>query len=656
MMNLIIYLIVFILFGIAPIYLFLHKFNLDKKTIIVISVGFGPVIISVFNIINVLINFENSIQRALIIPVLSDVIILYYLYKKKLSFRKLFPGKTEFHLILISGLIGIAYWFVSFYYYKHQGLIYKDVLWNLGLVNEFKYHFPPHDPFWYNDTVFIYHYLTDIYLAGMSNLTGLEVLTTMHLTNLFTSISFFVILGLFFNRNNLLEGFIIFILAITLNFANYWDPFLTLTMALTGARASTFFWSLPVMVASIYVWSQLNEKRTLLSHRTLALIIFLNVLILYFSKSSFTAIFIFLEFYSLVSFIFRNKCWKFSELKANINYLIRFIYYPVFSVVLMVLFSSMANSVFFGIEIRDFEIFKTWNPLIPFIAIYLVTFLTILLNYKNFMHYKWNLLFVSLSNLLLFFITKHPGHSDVYFAFVALIFNALFLAFVSFEKNLVHYFYAFLISGTLILLLSSNKIIAGFNSFRFDMDYYSNRFDNGDSVYTNEVAELVRLSKILPKNSLIAVPHSDDIKHFKYSAFIGRRMWNENNVYGNSMYSKNYYSRFLYFKNQKFIPDNLPDTLNAGSFSRAIRDFEMKIQYDSIQFKEYSERYKVYENAVFGDLTFEKNDSITDLFRWTHILVGNSDTLNVNRWIKSLGRIDGKYVTIYKCRKPVAEI
>jgi hypothetical protein len=652
MISLIKYLIIFTTFGVAPIYLFLHRFNIEKKTIIVISVGFSPVLISLFNILNTIFDFGQSIQRELIIPALTYLVIFIYLYKKKFSFAKLFQLKKEFYLILISSLIGIGYWFVSFYFYKNQGLIYKDVLWNLGLVNEFKNHFPPHDPFWYNDTVFIYHYLTDIYLAGMSNLTGLEVLPTMHLSNLFTSISFFVILGLFFNRPNMLESLIVFILAITLNFAGNWDPFMVLTLALTGARASTFFWALPILFASIYLWFQLNEKRATIHHGYLALIIFLNVLILYFSKSSFIAIFIFLEFYSLVIFLFNNKCWRLSELKANLNSLIKFIYYPVFSVAIMALFSIMGNSVFFGIEIRDFEIFKTWNPLIPFIAIYSVTILTILINYKNYRYYNWNLLFVSLSNLLLFFITKHPGHSDIYFAFVAIVFNALFIAFVPFEKNLVHNMVAFLVSGTLILFLMNIKLISGFNSFQFNITDYSNRFDNGDSVYTKEVAEYTGLSKVLPKNSLIAVPYSDDIKHFKYSAFIGRRMWNENNVYGNSMYSKNYYSRFLYFKYQKFIPDNVPDSIRAGSFSRAINDFEKMIQYDTVKFEEFNDRYRTYDNAVFGNQTFEKNDSIADLFGWTHILVRNSDTIKANKWIKSLDRIDGGYVTIYKCLKP----
>lgn len=638
---------VFIGIGFLPIFLFLQRYEIKRNSIILISVGYAPVLLATLNIVVVSLGIQNSIF-IYTVPIILWTSLLVFLKKKKAKAISETDEAGWLKPLLIGILFGCAYWFIAFPNTSSEDVrLNFDVIWNLGLVGELKNHFPPKDPHWYTGNNFIYHFLTNAYQAGLSNFTGFDTLTTLNIVNLFTSLSIFVLIALFVSRTSLVEGLVIFSLLLISSFTNEWTVFKAFHFHITNQAASTFFWSLPVFIASVQIWRLMNSHREKIPFSLLASVILISSVAVYFSKSSYVTVFVFLEFMSFIRFILQKKLWKISLLRENSKTFISFTLYPLFFFLFLLLSrSSSQASVFFGLEARDFSNFQSWNPIYPLAAFYLVSTVFVLFEIKRVRQIKWDFLICSLFNFALFFVLKHEGYSDLYFAFNAILLNAIFIIDSGLDNKLTGYVCAYLLCGVLIWYLAKEKIIQGFNSLDISFAQIDQESSNG-RFSREELNEYSGLSKFLPANALMASPEHPGQRFFLYSAFLERRIWNECPIYGHGVIN-DYVPERLFLAQEKFNPDYLTDPPDGQKHDEAFERFKKDLIIDTIKFENPSIRYSAYHDYLFGNLSSEDRRSIAKRYGWTHVIVNTINVDSVNEEVRNVDKLVGKYITIFK--------
>jgi hypothetical protein len=648
LINFLLFTIVFFSFGFLPLYLVFHLIkSIEAKAKIIFSLGFAPVLISIFNIINIYLNIKHGFS-IYIIPIIVDVaLIIYVIRRGHIRLNEFAPLNDDLTKVLIGFVFGLSYWTFSFYNYYRQGVLLPDIVFNLGFVSEMKLHFPPVDPRWYSGQFISYHYLTDLFIASFSNFTRLNVIHSMHCMNLFTSISIFVLLSLLTEKKST-EPLIVFIVIIFVCFCINWVPYSAFSRHITGAQASTFFWSLPVFLTSFYLWNYLNINRFNIPIKYFSVIVFFNMVIVFFAKGTLIFIFIFLELLAFIKnelFSLKKYYKHYKLFFKNITY---YLFYPLFSFLIIVLLGKDRDTLVLGVEIRDFEIFGSWNPFYPFIAVYCVTFFVLLIEIRNFKKFRFEYLICSILNFILFFIFKHPGYADLYFLFNAILLNALFIIFSGMESPLKTVFISILTVSLIFFVLKEKKPDIIFNTLEFKVSDVANKSTWGDSIYSKKVIELTEISQKLPDISLIAVPKNSYSHFFCYSAFIGRRIWNENNIYKfntNSIYT----FQLLFKKQEGFIPKYFTDTPKISDYQKAFDLFREEVRLDSTKYEISERRYQLYNKCVFDSLPENSYLDIINKNKWTHILVENLDIKHVNYWIRNLKCIKGNYFTVFTC-------
>ena len=648
LVDFLLFTLIFFIIGFLPAFLISDLIkSIDTKAKIIFSLGFAPVLISIYNIINVLLNLEHSFM-IYAIPVSIDIaVIIFSVLKRKTKTIEPSTNSRNLPGIITGFIFGISYWIISFYNCYKQGVLYPDITYNLGLVSELKLHFPPVDPHWFSGQFLSYHYLTDLFIASISNFTRLDIIHSMHCMNLFTSISIFILLSLFI-ENKHIERLIVFLATVFISFCYIWPPIDSFYSHITGVSASTFFWSLPIFITSLYLWEYLNNNRFQIPLKYFSIIVLLYLTFVFFAKGTLILVFVILEFLAFI----KNELFsvrKYSkQYKLFIKNTLYYLSYPLVCFLLIYLFGDISNTLVLGIEVRDFEIFGSWNPLYPLLAIYGITILVLLIEIRNLKKFKINFLICSILNFLLFLIYKHPGYSDLYFLFNAILLNSLFLIFSGMESPLKSVFISIIIINLVVFVFDIKKENRNFNTLEFNLNNITRERTWGDSIYSRKISELIEISHKLPDNSLIVVPKNPNPRFFCYSAFLGRRIWNENNLYKfntNSVYSL----RLLFQKQESFIPEYITDKPNIDDYQKAFDAFSKEIQIDSFKYEISEKRYQLYNKCVFDSLPENSYIDMVERNKWTHILVENSDSGRINYWIRNLNYIKGNYITIYTC-------
>ena len=637
------YVLVYIGFGVVPLYLIMHRYPLKKRSIVILAFGFAPVSLSILNIIIVFFEIQGT-AIAYLIPVLVNVILFLYLKKKEDNYSNLLKIKGLIFPIGAGLLAGIVYWYVGFSNYLAQGVFNPDVVWNLGFINELKNHFPPKDPHWYNDIYFIYHYLSNLYFASISNFTGINIISIMHIGNFFTTLLIFILIALSANKNEVILNVFLFVAALLLNFANDWMPYVSFYSHI-GGRATTFYWSLPILFSSIHAWYLLDKKRVKIDKLNMFMLVFLLMLVLFFAKSSYLVVLVFLELGVFLKYFITERLWNFYRIKVKFLTILSFTFYPVSTGIILWIFNTNEQFMFFGITTLDFANFKSWNPIFPFLVIYLVPLILLLIEFKNIKNVKWEFLLASFLNTVLFFVLKHEGTSDLYFMFNAFILNGLFVVFSKMDRKLLKITGAYILGG--IFFFFGKSEINGVNSLRFEVGKFSNQKVYGDSLYTIETSELMKLSELLSNNALIAVPKKK-IKYFLYSAFLGKRIWNESNTYAHTTINL-YLPIRSFLKNTSFIPEYINEVPNVADYTEALHNFKEGFVVDSLKYENSELRHSLYSKCVFGDISLREYQTIVETNNWTHILVENKDLGKINDWVKELDMIESENITLFIC-------
>jgi len=641
------YLLAFFVIGFIPIFFFLLKRGLNIYTNLIVSIAFSPVLIAGINVLNVKLEIQGTSWQYLIPLMLITAVTFFTPVWRKFYTTKEIAEAAK--IILAGAFLGAVYWYIFFYPDYKDGSLYTDIMWNLGIVNEFKNHFPPSYPQWKNDGVFIYHYLGNMGFAGISNFTGLGIIqTVLKCGNLINSISIFVILSLSI-RKNIIEKLLISLLIIFVSLIPGWSVYTNLWTHLTGYAASSFFWSLPVLFASVNIIYYLDQRR--MDNNDLPKTIFYLFLIVFstaFTKISNLLILVGIEFGLFLKFVLNNQLYRINHLRRLLKPLLTFLIIPFFTLVLLYIFTLKGErGLVPGIEIKDFLIFDSWNPIYPFLAIYGPLLGFVVFHIKEFKEFRWEFIFCSFINLVFFFITRHAGSSDVYFGFNAIICNVLFVSYSSIMKVFKTYIYSYLFCGSIILILSDFGFFKGFSPFEFSLKPMRHLEYTNYNFRDSEVVDLLDISKFIPKDALIAVPRQEMEYNFIYSTFLGRRIWNESS----RNFSKAYNNNTLvtdFYKKQSFVPSFLSDKPRLEDYNLSYSEYLKGIKHGDFDYLENpDDRFLTYQKCVFEELPFNECEEMVKRFKWTHIIVKESEKKKINTWLHTKQYISGKFISIF---------
>lgn len=213
------------------------------------------------------------------------------------------------------------------------------------------------------------------------------------------------------------------------------------------------------------------------------------------------------------------------------------------------------------------------------------------------------------------------------------------------DRKLLKITGAYILGG--IFFFFGKSEINGVNSLRFEVGKFSNQKVYGDSLYTIETSELMKLSELLSNNALIAVPKKK-IKYFLYSAFLGKRIWNESNTYAHTTINL-YLPIRSFLKNTSFIPEYINEVPNVADYTEALHNFKEGFVVDSLKYENSELRHSLYSKCVFGDISLREYQTIVETNNWTHILVENKDLGKINDWVKELDMIESENITLFIC-------
>lgn len=636
-----------LILGFFPIYFALLRYPLARNSVIIFSLGLAPVLVALMQAMIVMLRLETSYWKYSI-PLIVYFGVYYVFNKRKIES----PTANHNYLpALIAGcLFGLAYWLIAFAPFPvDHFLVFPDTVWNFGLIAELKHHFPPKDPHWFTDQYFVYHFITNIYLAGISNFTELNILATVGGGNLITCISIFVLIALSVRKGFVTGGLIIFSIILTASFAEDWSVFTSFHRHISSRDGgTTFFWSIPIFLSCIHLWILLDERREKIGLSRFAALTFFSSLVAFYSKATYLTVFVLLEFISFCKYVYAKKLWHITEIKRHFKVILSYVLYPGFILLFISMSPGSSDMLILGVETRDFINFGSWNPIFPFLAVYCTTLLFLVLELKNLRPFRWEFILASLFNFVLFLVVKHKGYSDLYFAFNAILLNALFILFSLSTRSFLMYTLAWLLTWGGFVFLDSQKTLKGFTPYSLPVISIFPQIWS-DTIPRAEIREYLEFSTQLDNHAMIAAPQPEIDKYFLYSALLGKRIWNECPTYVNT--TSNDYSPIQEFlKQETFIPSYFGDRPDQVAYDSAFDSFSNEVVIDSSKFENPSLRYTTYETCVFGNLPFQKCDSIARAHGWTHVLVRSKDMGRINDWMKSLPRLDGKYVSIFNCK------
>ncbi|HEY0740068.1 MAG TPA: hypothetical protein VGD40_01350 [Chryseosolibacter sp.] len=641
-------LITFVGIGALPVYCLLRLLGINGRALALITVGYAPVSLAVFNTVNVLAGIQSTILQY-IIPALLLALLGVMLKRRSIQFFEKNQERAVEKTFLFGLIFGFAYWLLAFTSTFGEGVSLNfDVVWNLGFVAELKNHFPPKDPHWYQDSYFIYHSLTNMFQAGLSNFAGIDTLATLKLANLLTALTLFICIALFITNDYVLPGLLIFVILLITSFAEEWTVFRAFHFHISNQAASTFYWSLPIFVTSLYVWQISDRLRHTLPMHHFALLVFAYAFTSYFAKGSFMSVFVALEFFSFIRFVVQKKVWQPSFFKLHIREFISFAFCPAFFALFA--FLSQTNTtiaVFFGIETRDFANFNSWNPLLPLAAVYLPAALLLTISFRTLRAIRWDFLLCSLLNFFVFFVMKHEGYSDLYFAFNAILLNILFILSADIPRKLVNFFSAYLLCGFCLWYGVQADWIKGFTPMKISFENVYHTTTSNGTIPTEELEEYQTLSNKLPANALIAAPAQSAARFFLYSAFLQRRIWNECPIYAQNVLNV-YVPERLFMASEKFLPDSLPPLPDNTRYYNATLVDRTTLQIDSSRYENPALRYMQYDSCVFSQLSADQCERIARGNQWTHIIVKTEDLVRINSYMKGLKRDGGKFITVFE--------
>lgn len=666
LLDLLKYTFVFLLFGFLPVYMSLRLLSQSVKTGFIIALGFSPVLISVLNIVNVFLE-QKYILFLYCLLVFVNGTLAYFLFdnlKRKSEvglLRSVSLKSRSFVSSSVALLLGLIYWYFAFYPYLIDSAVYHDVIFNITIISELKNYFLPIDSTWYSGEARLYHFLSDLYLAGMSNFSGLNVLQVVVFGNFFTCLSIFLLIYLM-ARNSLIINASVFYVLLLVNFSPEWFPISSLPDHMSGNAASTYFWSVPILFCVVYVWSTYfenirHEIKSLNKHFiSLALLSFVVTFIAFFTKVTIVTVLVALEFYCFCRFVINDLKFNFNRLAERIWVVVSYAFVPVFALVIAYTVSVVnkgfpTGGLSIGLEIADFQAFNSWNLMYPFLAVYGVTGFFLMVNWLQRNRLRFELLFASLINFIIFFITRHIGGSDVFFAFNALLLNALFVVLSDVRLKLAKVTVSLMAMIFLVVCISKFTSIHGFSipkmppKFEITRVYGPAVFKNG--VVDEGIQDLLDVSQELPVSALIACAGYQNQRHFTYSAFIGRRFWNESSVY--AMSTLNAYAPLWEFQSrQGLLPDFFSSTPNPKDETDEYDKF-LKEEFLSykVRYEDPYSRKEIFSKAAFEEQGHMVSEGIANQYGWTHVLVEGKDLKRINSWLKTKSRIDKNDFAIF---------
>lgn len=651
---------IFIVVGFLPVFFLLLSFQIRTRNLFIISFALSPALVAVFNTINVVLGIQNTWLSYIIAGIINTMLIYILIRKKKIAIIYQVICKIKYRLF-IGLLFGTAYWFLFFYPYYKIGLLDIDLGFNLSLISEFRNHFPPVVPFWDTGGIMKYHYLTNMYFAGMINFTGLNIIqAVLKVGYLWNCIIIFIILSLVVRSRAIIACLIAFCCVLFLGVADSWPLMKSFHAHITGRTATTLFWSIPALLAAVYLWKQFDFKRNLISRGIgsvswgnvlkVFLIILLAIFVLGFSKSTFLFLIISLEFISFIFFAFKNKLYLIVNLWIKKKELLSFTFIPIACFIFTRILSDKKSLLIPGIEMKDFYFFNSWNPIYPLIAFYSIILIYYLLGHNKKCIYPWIFMLAGFLNLVAYFLFVHSGGSDFYFGHNAVFSLGFIVLFDKNENKIFRYIIAYIILCFVVIAGNESGYFKGFNAFNINLTDYNIKPD--DNFRSEEVNEYIRLSDSLPINALIATPKNDNIRTFSYSAFFARRFWNENYIYITSCISFNTI-RLYFYKEQKFIPEyckNFTVKPDNEVFMKELMQFHNNFKPEKYpELVNPNERFRLYNDVVFNNLDSCQIEGIIRNNHWTHILVLNKDINKINTWLLTRKKTTGQYVTLFSC-------
>lgn len=629
-------------FGVLPVFLFFKKNNIDNKTSLAIAIGFSPVLLAIINILIVLVGIEDHSIKYLVLclPFVFLYKEFFYLIKNLKTDELLLP-------ILFSLIAGTIFCFIAFSQtFNLIQPVYSDVEFNFGLVQELKHHFLPHDPHWSIDKFFIYHFNGNIFLASISNFLEFNIVSIYNYANIYIALSVFVIIGLIPKKKNVVACLLIVLVYFLFSYTNEWVLFNSFHSHISDC-ASTFYWSLPVFFSSYVLWKYLNKNRNTINLLWQALMTFLLVWAIVFSKSSSIVIFALVELFTFILFIVENKIYSVKKIKEQFRILISFIFLPLFSIFFLWLISkSLGDKFYFGLEDRDIIYFQSWSFVYPVFLLFGYPVILSLLSLNNRNKGIWIYLIVGLLNLLLFFITLHEGEADLYFGFNVFLMIIIYLIEVDTDYKIIKAIIAYSVSYLIFLWISPAGVKFS-KPYLLDKSIFNKEVNLKDSSFFYTVNEYERIGERLPKNVLLAVKNYG-YKQFKFSAFMGVRTWNECNTYAHGTIN-DYTPIIKFLETRSFIPEFISAKPNEDDFSKAFGNFMNTYVPDTINLENAKLREDIYNELVFGNMTNDKTQEVLRKTGITHIEVDKKDLDKINNWVKGLKKIEGKTINIYSC-------
>lgn len=646
MFSLILVLTFCVLFGVLPIFLFLSKFELTNEKRIVISLGFSPVLLAVINILIVSLGIEETIFKyvILVLPYLISLNQIKLLQHAKVDLKLLAT-------VLFSTIAGVLFCYISFPdLFGLPKQPHADVEFNLGLVQQLKHHFLPHDPYWAVDEYKIYHYMGDLFLASISNFIDISIMSIYKFGNVFIALSLFVIFGLMAKSKYVLSNLLIALVFLLYSTASDWVVIESFQAHISNA-ASTFYWSLPIFFASIVLWDYLNAKRKILPIVPRILVSWVMIFSITFSKGTFIFPFLILEFIAFVVFVIDEKIYSAKQIRNQLQPLLSFTFIPIFAFLSAKVLSSgvRGKSMFVGIEYRDFLFFESWSFINPIQLLFTVPVILLVATYifSNKKAIGLNLVLAALVCFLMLFVITHPGFSDVYFAFNALLLLLVFYIKLETSFKLVKILIA---SGFSFIVLSYvnnlnvkfNAPLKVWNTFTKERSIYT------DSTFYKQLAELEKIGNLLDQKNVLMAVNEQAPKDFKIPAYMGVSTWNGCNSYAHSTINT-YTPISAFLAAQTFFPKYAKATPNADDFKDAFSKFSKGFVADTSNVENPKKRIEVYQQLAYGQLDKTEIDKLLQETKITHIYVDKANQTPVSKWLNSLDKIESDSFVVFTC-------
>ncbi len=248
-----------LLLGVFPIYLVLKKFISSHRKTLIVSIGLSPFLFSFALGLTKLLQLNS---RWILIPLILFSSITFYTKGKNsfISLRSVISNNVQ--RILTSALLATLSW--SYFNVPSilKGNAYVDQVWNLALSQEFLRSIPPQYPMWKDASFhFIYHYVVNVYWAGVSATTGIEILDIIFKYSSLISWFYFILVLTLVARNKSTFQFIfVFALSFFL-FPNLeWSPVRSYLLHISSC-ASNFLWGLPIFASFWTLWQVIAQKR-----------------------------------------------------------------------------------------------------------------------------------------------------------------------------------------------------------------------------------------------------------------------------------------------------------------------------------------------------------------------------------------------------------